>query len=68
MKGANYKIEKKHVFNYTKYYIYKRWFFGLFWKKIGYEFSIEAAEKVIQVDKEITDIKKTKPEIVGWYI
>ena len=67
MKGANYKIEKKMGFLYMRYYVYKRWFFGLLWKRIGWEMSVEAAERVIQMDKDTEIRKKTKPELVGWY-
>lgn len=41
--------------------------FWIFWKLVDFQFSIEAAEKRILDDKKDQALKKTKPEVVGYY-
>jgi len=63
-----YKIEKKRGYDirYEWYYVYRRHYF-FFWKKLGFEATLEKAKEMIYRDKREQELRKEKPEVVGYY-
>ena len=66
-KRSHYKITRVAGSSPTtdRYFVYRRGLF--FWKQIGSEWTQKEAEEVIAKDKKRIEIRKTKPEVVGYY-
>lgn len=64
---TKYKIVKKFYFSGVRFFVYKKWFFGLLWKRVEICTTQQEAERNVSYRKQIDEAKAKKPEVIGYY-
>lgn len=65
-KRPKYKIVKRFYMSGEKYFVYKR-YWRFFWSKVEMCWTLREAEQLIIRKKEVDEVRKKKPETVGYY-